>query len=137
MTRIIVWTIVGILVVVAIIFTVTSRRQQRQMIGVLPVKGEAYDAFISRSEKDLARLTQRSEDVKAKLTAPSPEQQAMLTELDAKLNELSAIVSSLKEKEDRKEREDAVIQIRELKRNIRRLIRDLGGRVAPETETEK
>ncbi len=130
MTRIIIWTIVGILVVVAIIFTVTARRQTRQMIAVLPVKGEAYDAFVSRSEKDLARFMQKSEEVKGKLTTPSPEQQAMLTELDSKLNELSTIVTSLKEKEDLKEREEAVIQIRELKRDIRRLIRDLGGRVA-------
>ncbi|MEO0091335.1 MAG: hypothetical protein ABIK61_01295 [candidate division WOR-3 bacterium] len=129
MTRIIVWTIVGILVVVAVIFTVTSRRQQRQMMGVLPVKGEAYDAFIARSEKDLDRLLQRSEEVKGKLTAPTPEQQSMLMELDSKLNELATIVASLKEKEDRKEREEAVIQIRDLKRDIRRLIRDLGGRV--------
>lgn len=130
MTRIIIWTIVGILVVVAIIFTVTSRRQARQMMGVLPVKGASYDAFVVRSEKDLDRLLQRSEEVKGKLTTPSPEQQAMLTELDSKLNELSTIVASLKEKEDLKEREEAVIQIRELKRDIRRLIRDLGGRVA-------
>lgn len=127
MTRIIVWTIVGILVVLGIIFLVWSRRQAAQMRATYPVSDKAYENFRLMSEKRVEQLKARAERAKAKISAPGPEIQAIVNELDAKLTEFETAVSELKGVTGQKEREEAVKNVQQLSREVRKLIRDIGG----------
>lgn len=130
MTRIIVWTIVGIVVVLGVIFTVWSRRQAAQMKASYPVSDQAYEQFILRYEQRIENLKMRAGRAKAKITTPSPDIQAIIDELDAKMIQLETTVSESKGITGEKQREEACKNISQLFREARKLIRNIGGSVS-------
>lgn len=142
MTRIIVWSIVGLLVLAFIIFFLPMMRQSRQEQAAIKAMStaniisdaEAYEKFISTSERDVRTFTNRIEKRKSKITNPTPSQQALLDNLDAKFTEFQTAVSELSSKTNKDEKEVAVNKVKELKKEIRSLIRDLGGSITQDKE---
>lgn len=135
MSRVILWTIVGIVVVLGLIFVVKTRKQAATMSGVsLPLKDEAYESFVKRFERRIAKIQETAEQTKSAIAKPTPEVQKMINDLDAKLQEFSTTVSEMRNKTTSQEREETVKSVRQLYRDIKKLIRDLGGSVGASEE---
>ena len=139
MTRIIVWSIVGILVIAAVIFTFSQRKHNQNTLSPISTEkiisdAEAYDKFITSSEKEVERSAKRINQRKEKITNPTPAQQSLLNDLDSKFVEFQSAVSELSGKTSQEEREIVVNKVKDLKKELRNLIRDLGGKTTGETD---
>jgi peptidoglycan hydrolase CwlO-like protein len=133
MSRIIIWSIVGIVIVLGVIFIVSTRKQAREIQATLPVSDKAYDAFATRFENRIDKVRDNVAKAKEKLGNPTPAMQAIIDELDTKVEEFSTAISELRSKTTTTEREEAVRHIRELNFDIRKLIRNIGGTTGTDT----
>lgn len=144
MTRIIIWTLVGLAVLAFIIFFLPQIREGRKLQQSSKIMSketiisdeEAYANYIARSERDVARFTKQIEQRKTKIANPTPAQATILENLDMKFADFSSTVSQLKGKTTREEREQAFTHIGELKKEIRNMIRSLGGKTIGTEETK-
>lgn len=143
MTRIIVWTLVGLAVLAFVIFFVPQMRQSKREHAALKKlskdyivsDAEAYDKFVARSEKEVERFTNRLTQIKSKITNPNSEQTTLIGNLEAKITEFSAAVTELSGKTNRDERDQVVTKVSDLKKDIRTLIRSLGGKASSPEDT--
>lgn len=127
MSRVVIWTIVGIVVVLGVIFIVTSRRQNRDMVAIKPLSDEAYETFMHRMDRQITSLSNRIARVKAKYPSPGPEIQSIFNELDVSYNEFVASVQDLKGRNTAEDRDKGYTTTQEKIKRVRKLIRDLGG----------
>jgi prephenate dehydrogenase len=125
-SRIIIWSIVGIIVVLGIIFIATQRRGAEELRTVKPLSDEAYARYIAQMEKQISRFNTRITRIKAKYPNPTPEIQKALEELELAVDEFAKSVENLKGKESKQEREEAYNQTQEAAKKVRRMIRDFG-----------
>jgi chaperonin cofactor prefoldin len=135
-SRVIIWTLVGLAVLAFIIFFLPVMRQaQRDKAAGNPAKvteriisdAEAYDKYVSRSERDADRFSKRVETLKGKIANMTSDQQTILTNLEAKVSEFSAAVAELRNKTTSEDKNAAVTNVRNLRKVIVTMIRDLGG----------
>ena len=133
MTRIIVWTIVGIVVVLGVVFIVKARSGKVPQ-NVSITSDEAYTAFITRYEKRIEQLNASVEKAKGAIANPTPEIQQMITDLNTKMQDLTTTINEMKAKTTPADREAAVKKVRELSSDIRKSIRNLGGTVGADEE---
>lgn len=144
-TRIIVWTIVGLLVLAFVIFLLPQIREGKRLEQSQKLYSkehiisdeQAYQDYIARCERDVSKFAKQIEQRKARLTNPTPAQADLLNQLDEKYNEFTKIVSELKEKTTREDRDAAFTTLRELKSDMRKMIRQLGGRTATASGKEE
>lgn len=134
MTRVIVWTIVGLAVVASVIFLVVSRKGAATYEKPQMKSDKAYEVFVVRYEKRLVQMTERATEAKGAVTNPTPEIQTMITELDQKLADFTTAVGEMRSKTIAADREEAVRKVQALYRDIRKLIRDIGGTVGSTAE---
>lgn len=126
-SRIIVWSIVGVIVVAGVIFIVSQQRYaQRELRVVKPLSDEAYERYIAQMERQITRFNNRLTRIKAKYPNPTPELQQAFTDLEAAIGEFAQAVENLKGKTTREERDQAYTQTQEAAKKVRRMIRDLG-----------
>lgn len=143
MTRIIVWSLVGLAVIAFAIFFLPQLRQGKKEQTAIKMMSkehiisdaEAYDKYVSRCDRDVDRFSKRLDALKAKIAAMTPEQQTMLTDLEAKIGDFSAAVADLKNKTTREEKDAAVTNVKSLRKEIMTSIRDLGGKTTSPTDT--
>ncbi len=105
-TRTIVWTIVGILVVLAIIFTIVTRRGSAVLEGKRKMTEEDYRQYRDRELKRIEKFEARFARKLKSLPSPSPEEQAKIDEVNAKIAELKSYLAeydNLTTDEQRKE----------------------------------
>ena len=135
MSRIIVWSVVGLVVLAFIIFFLPMMKQSKNEQAAIKAMStsnivsdaEAYEKFIKTSERDIKTFTRRIETRKSNITAPTPSQQTLLESLDAKFIEFQNAVAELSSKTTKEDKEVIVTKVKDLKKEIRNLIRDLGG----------
>lgn len=127
MSRVVIWTIVGIVVVLGVIFIVTTRRQARDMVAIKPLSDEAYTSYVNRMERQIDIFHKRIDKVKTKYPSPSTDIRAMLDQLDIEMAGFENEVQNLKGKNTTAERDEAYNATHERVKKIRKLIRDLGG----------
>jgi peptidoglycan hydrolase CwlO-like protein len=96
---------------------------------------EAYDKYISRSEREVERFGKRIDALKARVSSLAPEQQTMLTDLEAKLVEFSNAVADLKNKTTREDKDAAVTTVKNIRKEITTQIRALGGRTTSPSDS--
>jgi len=87
-TRTIVWTIVGILVVAAIIFTIVASRGSAVLEGKRTMTEEDYRDYKTRAEKRVAKFEERYQRKLGTIPNPTPEEKAKMDEVTAKINQL-------------------------------------------------
>jgi hypothetical protein len=139
MKRIIIWSIVGVLVIAAFIFTLSQRKRNKYnqpptTTANIISDAEAYEKFTTSAEKEVERSAKRIDQRKEKLTNPTPAQQALLSDLDKKFVEFQSAVTELRGKTSQEEREIAVNKVKDSKKELRNLIRDLGGKTTGESD---
>ncbi|MBS4015978.1 MAG: DUF1750 domain-containing protein [Candidatus Latescibacteria bacterium] len=127
MSRVVIWTIVAIVVVLGVIFIVTAQRQKATMQVVKPLSDEAYERYTHRMENQVESFGKRIERMKARHNLQDPQVAAIFTELESELREYREAVENLKGKTTTEDREEAFTETQEHVKKIRRLIRDLGG----------
>ncbi|MEO0072911.1 MAG: hypothetical protein ABIK10_05710 [candidate division WOR-3 bacterium] len=125
-SRIIVWTIVGIIVVAGVIFIVSQQRHAHELKVTKPLSDEAYERYIAQMERQITRFNNRLTRIKAKYPNPTPELQQAFSDLEAAIGEFAQSVENLKGKTTREERDQAYTQTQEAAKKVRRMIRDLG-----------
>ncbi len=143
MTRIIVWTLVGLAVLAVVIFFVPQIREQKKLQAGTRLyatehiisDAEAYDKYISRSERDAERFNKKLDTQKSKISSMTAEQQTMLADLEAKVGEFSTAVADLKNKTTREEKDAAVTNVKNLRKEIMTAFRDLGVRTTSPTDS--
>jgi chromosome segregation ATPase len=143
MSRIIVWTLVGLAVIAFAIFFLPQLRQgkkDQQAIKALSKEhivtdAEAYDKYVSRSERDADRFSKRLGALKSRIGSMTAEQQTMLTNLEAKVGDFSAAAADLKNKTTVEEKDAAVTNVKNLRKEIMTSIRDLGGKTTSPSDT--
>lgn len=133
MSRVVIWTIVGIVVVLGVIFIVTTRRQARETVAIKPLSDEAYTSYMHRMDRMINNFNNRIARVKAKHPSPTPEIQTMLNELDTEMTAFIAAVQDLQGRTTTQAREEGYTIVQEKIKRIRKMIRDLGGTT---TQTE-
>lgn len=126
MSRVVIWTIVAIVVVLGVIFIVSTRRQAAALKVTKPLSDEAYERYVNRMERQIDQFNRRIERIKRKYGSAS-EVASSIQVLDAEMEEFIKSVEDLKGKKTREEREEGYNNTQEHIRKIRRLIRDLGG----------
>jgi len=131
MSRTLIWTIVGILVVLGVIFIVTQQKERKRMAGTEPLTKEAFQTFISAYKLRVERLGMSITNLKTVLNNPTPEIQATLDELDTKFNALTTAYAELTNLTNQKEREDAIKNVRTLASDITKLLRSIGATIRP------
>jgi DNA repair exonuclease SbcCD ATPase subunit len=127
MSRVVIWTIVAIVVVLGVIFIVTSRRQAATMQAIKPLSDEAYEKYTSRMDRQINQFTRSIDRLKAKYPSPTTEIQSMLNELDNEMAAFVTAVENLKGKTTTEEREESYTTTQSHIKALRRLIRDLRG----------
>jgi len=144
MSRVIIYTLVGLAVLAFIIFFLPQIREGRKLQQSAKLMStaniisddEAYEDYVTRSESEVARFTKQIEQRKTKIANPTPAQVTILENLDTKFTDFSSTVSQLRGKTTKEERDQAVTHVNELKKEIRTMIRNLGGKTSDTEETK-
>ncbi|MEO0098879.1 MAG: hypothetical protein ABIK99_01845 [candidate division WOR-3 bacterium] len=92
-TRTIVWTIVGILVVATIIFTIVARRGSAVLEGKRTMTEEDYRNYKIREEKRLAKFEERFQRRLGEIPNPTEEQKAKIDEVNGKIAQLKTYLA--------------------------------------------
>ena len=143
MTRIIVWSVVGLAVLAVIIFVVPQMREQKRLqqgaklfsTEHIVSDAEAYDKYIARSEREVERYSKKLEVIKTRAVSLTAEQQTMLANLEVKIGEMATAVADLKNKTTREEKDAAVTYVKNIRKEITTKIRDLGGKTTSPSDS--
>jgi peptidoglycan hydrolase CwlO-like protein len=135
MTRIIVWTIVGILVVAGVIFFVSTRKQSNSNMQQIKMTDQAYERVTATYQNRVDRLKDIISKIKDKYQNPSGEIQSLIDDLDTKINALEAAVADLPSKTDLDARLAATKNIRAIYNDAVKTIKAIGGTVNPGPDT--
>ena len=143
MSRIIVWSVVGLALIAVIIFVLPQMREQKKLQQGAKVystehivsDAEAYDKYITRSEREVERYSKKLEVIKARAVSLTSEQQTMLANLEAKIGEMATAVADLKNKTTREEKDAAVNNVRNIRKEITTKIRELGGKTTSPSDS--
>ncbi|MEO0102188.1 MAG: hypothetical protein ABIK81_00595 [candidate division WOR-3 bacterium] len=92
-TRTIVWTIVGILVVAAIIFTIIARRGAAVLEGKRTMTEEDYRDYKMREEKRLAKFEERYQRRAGSISNPTEAEKAKMDEVTTKIAQLKTYLA--------------------------------------------
>lgn len=116
--RIIIWSIVGIVVIIGVLFLVlTGKNTRRVRVTLDDLKREA--AKIERSINELnGRLAQ------ARAVPLPPEKNAALSQVESHLNQTQKLIENVKNSTDVRTANDALRQAHRLIRKCRRLLRE-------------
>ncbi len=138
MSRVIIWTIVGLAVLAFIIFFLPQIREGRRLQQSQKLiskehiisDDEAYSDYVARAEKEVERYSKQIEQRKSKIAKPTSAQVTIFENLDTKFTDFSSAVSQLRGKTTKEERDQAVTHTNELRKEIRTMIRNLGGKTS-------
>lgn len=129
-TRTIVWTIVGIVVVAGVIFTIISRRQA-STLGPYHRKRDMADwqRDYQNMLKDIEKFQRRYDREKNKIANPTAEESNIMSQIDAKIEEWKTETerfNQLQTEEERRAWWDKVTDLRKEARNLLRTLRKGG-----------
>ncbi len=130
--RPVIWTILAILVVLAIVFVVIARKGAGPATARRgPMSAEDYAKFADKMDKSIARYEGRL----ARLTEKGiePQSQPMVDQFNSKISELKGLVADLRASGS----EEKVEKIRQLYKEVKKVYRDLGGKATEEEEKEE
>ncbi len=135
-TRTIVWTIVGIVVVAGVIFTIISRRQAGAL-GPYHRKRDMADwqKDYQNMLKDIEKFQTRYEREKGKISSPTGEESNIMSQIDATLQEWKTETekfNQLQTEEERRAWWDKVTDLRKEARKLLRTLRKGGGKEGEE-----
>jgi hypothetical protein len=136
-TRTIVWTIVGIVVVAGVIFTIVSRRGAGPM-GPYYRKRDIADwqRDYQNMLKDIEKFERRYE--KAKPANPTAEESNLMSKIDATVQEWKTETERFNQLQTDEERKAWWDKVTELRKEARKLLRELKkGAGGEEEEGEK
>lgn len=122
-TRAIVWTIVAILVVATIIFTIIARREPVPRGAAYPRDIEQWQTQYQRMLKTIERFQAQYEEVK--ITPPTAEESDIMSKIDATLQEWKTETERFPQLQTEEERRAWLKKVNELRREARKLLRDL------------
>ncbi len=129
-TRTIVWAIVGIIVVLAVIFTIIARR------GATPtgrrMDARDYSAYQTRTMKRMEKFEARYNKKAAEITNPTPEEKAKMDEITSKLATLKDYLAEFDKLTTEDEMKEWYEKCKTTEKEIREAYRELFRKEAEE-----
>lgn len=125
-TRTIVWTIVGIVVVAGVIFTIVSRRQAGTLGPVHRRRDMAdWQRDYQNMLENIEKFQRRYEEAKSKITNPTAEESNLMSQIDAKVQEWKTETERFNQLQTEEERKTWWEKVTNLRKETRKLLRDL------------
>ncbi|MDW8114646.1 MAG: hypothetical protein RMJ34_06910 [candidate division WOR-3 bacterium] len=125
-TRTIVWTIVGIVVVAGVIFTIISRRQAGTLGPYHRTRDMAdWQRDYQNMVEDIEKFQKRYERVKGKIASPTAEESNLMSQIDAKIAEWRTETEKFNQLQTEEERKAWWDKVTELRKEARKLLRTL------------
>ncbi|MEO0089943.1 MAG: hypothetical protein ABIK59_00050 [candidate division WOR-3 bacterium] len=125
-TRTIVWTIVGIVVVAGVIFTIISRRQAGTLGPYYRTRDMAdWQKDYQNMLEDIEKFQTRYERAKGKIASPTAEESNLMSQIDAKIQEWKTETERFNQLQTEEERRAWWDKVTDLRKEARKLLRTL------------